>query len=1335
MALPISKLPKRIHLIGIGGDGMGALAHYLADSGFEVSGSDLQASSVIQELIARGLRIAIGHDEKYLQGVECVVMSDAVLNTNCEAVEARLRDLPILTRAQCIAFLAKEKESIYVAGAHGKSTTSAILAHILRGWDSSTSFILGANVASLENCRAQRHSGQYLIVEACEAFGNLEPLFPSHVILTNVDDEHLNHYGSQSRLDRAFSQFLERTLKGGSIVVSGDDPGIMRILSPKLHESLEASGITITRVGFESHNQVQISNYEWCDSFAQFDLALADPVLAHLQMPLPGLHNACNAALAVVMAYGLGVPLEILQESLRTFHGIERRWQDYGLIGRVHLVDDYAHHPAELNALLNTATNTLSSAARKILIYQPQLISRTKRVLEQTAHSLAQWDEIFLLEIDAAGESNPDGLSSSALGDLIIQSGGGVKFFEDVEDVANRFDRYVKSGDALIVAGAGQIRQLAPMLQSKLELFPDRQYLSGSETSLSHKNGTSDLRMGFLSVFKRAIRERIDNFRWHQFRQHSSQSVRDLFEWHLDHRPHDLALMGPDYQLSYRQLDSYANSLAHQFRVSGVQAGDVVGIHLGSSAALVASVLALSKLGAIYLPLDINLPVKRIIDLMRLSSTRFLVSLKNAFFFEAIPQSIGLIKVDVTKQSQKILEKEKELEPLVAIELQGSDLTYICFTSGTTGTPKGVPVAQSALHNVIKQLIERFSLSKSSRMLINTGIGFDVSLAELWLALAGGGSVVVTDEDHALVGPRLADFIEEMKISHMAATPSVLRTVPQRVFSDLKCLVLAGEVCRVNLVNQWACSGRQVWNAYGPTEAAIYSTVSLCKPDAEVTIGKPLSGINTYVVDVQKQELMAGYEGELLIGGKGVSSGYLSPDIDQSAFFSWEVDGKSIDWVYRTGDRVSQNSKGELVYLGRKDAQIKLNGVRIELGEVESVLRTQEGVADAVVALDVSGNHEQLVAFLLPVAGAKLSVQGLREGLTDILPNAMLPSEILLVPEIPLNLSGKVDRQKLLDQRRSLSIVRPFFDPGRSATEKDLVRIWEKILQYQPIGIYDEFFTLGGDSLKILLLQDEIESAYQIDLPPGFLSDLRNITNLAVMLDEWISSSKVSRHQNNFRFEDLRIYQQVHEITSSWQGIRHRPADLIHSLGQESATHDLFVCLQYEEELVQLHDALGPDYRVHGMRSGHLVMTYTPENVKQLAARYCDELIRIASSGKVIIAGICQGGAIAHAMAMLLYEKTGTLPPLVFIEQARFPKYPGRSHFFYSQQSFLNPMNKFHRDLSRLDEIYEDRYTFDVVSGDHGSITRMPFVQEFVFKFDQYFSSADLLLPSRDREI
>ena len=1325
MALPISKLPRRIHLVGVGGDGMSALAHYLADSGFEVSGSDLHASLALTELVDRGMEVAIGHDARHLQNVEALVVSDAIPNTNIEVLEARLRDLPILTRAQCIAFLAREKESIFVAGAHGKSTAGAILTHILRARDASTSFLLGASVPSLEKSRAQWHPGKYLVAEACEAFGNLEPLSPAHVVLTNVDDEHLNHYGSQTRLDRAFMRLLERTSPGGCIVFNGDDSGVARVLSSTSQKSFKDSDISFISVGFKEHNQAQIVNYQWHASYAQFDLLLEKQALLHVKLSMPGTHNAVNVALAAVMAYRLGMSVDALQNALASFSGLERRWQDYGSINGIHLIDDYAHHPAELNALFNSTTQVLDSQTRKVLIYQPQLISRTKRVLAKTAQSLAQWDEILLLEIDPAGESNPDHLSSAELGDQIIQLGGSVKFFEDVNDIINRFDRYVGAGDAVVIAGAGQIRSLAIALKGKLLNLPAQTGLIEAENALVQQKINSNKSSDWLAAMAQRLREYGNRIQWHWVHRYSSEFVRDLYQWQLHHHPDQLVLVSPHYRLTYRQLDIYANRLAQQLRDSGLRSGDVVGVHLGSSATLVASLLALAKLGAVYLPLDIKLPASRVAKLLSLANARFLVSTNNADSFADLLGSICLIQVEISKQLEPLLEDQAGIPPLSLAKLQSTDLAYICFTSGTTSTPKGVPITQGSLHNLVKQLLGHIPFSRTSRILINTGIGFDVSLAELWLGLVGGGLMVVTDEDHTLVGPRLGDFMEEMAVTHLAATPSILRTIPLKPFPNLHYVVLAGEVCTPDLVNQWSSATRLIFNAYGPTEATIYTSIACCKPNQEATIGKPLKGINAYIVDEQNQELTAGIAGELLIGGKGVSPGYLSgANIERPIFFAWLKQGNPVDWVYRTGDLAMKNAKGDLIYLGRRDTQIKLNGVRIELEEIEATLRLQPGVADAVVVLDASEQQAQLVAFILPHPEKIVDTTLLQSSLAQLLPSAMVPAQFIVVQEIPITLNGKIDRKGLLNQRRSLTVVRPFFDAGRSEIEKDLVRIWEYVLQYEPIGIYDEFLTLGGDSLKTLLLQDEIESAFETELPPGFLGDLRNITNLAVKLTEWIGAGVPNDQDLDSKQGKSRIYQEIYQATSSWQGKRHFQDGLIVSFGEPAASYNLFVCLQSEEELIQLHEALGSEYRIHGMRSGHLVMTYTPENIAHLASLYFDEFKKMAPFENVIIAGICQGGTIAHTLAMYFYQENQFAAPLVLIEQARYPKYPGLTHFFYSAQSFLNPVNKFHGDLSRLDEIYQDRYTFDVVPGDHGSITRKPFVHEFTQKLNDRIGGA-----------
>lgn len=1331
MAPPIPVLPQRIHLIGIGGDGMSALAHYLIDSGFDISGSDMHSSVALSALVKRGINISAFHDVRNMKGVECVVISDAVLNNNLEVVEARLRDLPILTRAQCLGLLSQKKESIFVAGSHGKSTTSALLAHILRAWDSSTSFLLGATVGSLQDSPAQWSPGKFLVAEACEAFGNLEPLSPCHLVLTNIDDDHLQYYGSQARLDRAFLRLTQRIKLGGTLVINGDDPGIFRVLSSTIKTPLDSDADSdsvakldcmsskLTAVGFGLGNDICISDYQWHDGYAHCNLVQSNQVLLHLRSPLPGVHNIYNAALAAVMGCRLGVPVELIEKAVKSFSGVDRRWKNYGPLQGITLVDDYAHHPTELDALFKTARDCFDLDLRRVLIYQPQLITRTKSLLSDTAKSLAQWDEVLLLEIDPAGEENPEQFSSSILGEMIVRYGGSVKAFEGLDDVLNRVNRYVRVGDVIIIAGAGQIRSLAPPLKNKLLNLPNESGLfklgfdegRGCKKILSPKNL-------FFTPFK-WFDEFKCQFKWRSFYKRRAQNVLNLYDWHAEYYPDEVALIGSNYELTYKQLSNIATSLANNFFRAGVRRGDVVGLRLNSSLDLVASAMALTKLGAVYLPLDIKLPRQRFAMLLELASARHLVCHQKSNNSDEISGSINQILIDTSALLNFLQEQSNVLPEFELVNLTSLDLAYICFTSGTTGVPKGVPITHGALHHVVTRLIEYLAFSRCSRMLMNTGIGFDVSVAELWLGLGGGGKIVVTDESHSLLGARLADCIEELKVTHMAVTPTILRTVPNRDFSDLRVLVLAGEVCTKDLVNQWSNQSRVIFNAYGPTEAAIYTTIKRCEPGQVPTIGKPLGGVNIYIMDEQNQELMPGFVGELWIGGKGVSSGYLSGSDERlPAFFATTADGKVVDWVYRSGDLVWENPKGELCYFARKDTQIKFNGVRIDPGEIEVALRMQEGLIDSVVVLDSQSQLEQLVAFVLLTPNATLNIPSLRSSLMQSLPSPLIPSQFIAVDEIPLTLNGKIDRKLLLNQRKALTVARPFFDPGRSDMEKDLVRIWEKVLQFSPIGIYDEFYTLGGDSLKILLMQDAIELFFEIELPPGFLADLRNITNLSVKLQEFISLEISGSSKSDSRFEYSRIYNEILHVTSLWEGERNNSNSLIVSLGDESAEYDLFICLQYEKELVELHEALGSKCRVHGMRSGHLVMTYTSQNIAKLANRYCEEVLAIKSSGKIIIAGICQGGTIAHSIALRLHEYIHEYMPLVLIEQARFPKYPGRTHFYYSKESFLNPINKFHGDLSRLNEIYGDLYTFDEVMGGHGTITHKPYINEFLDKLN-----------------
>jgi amino acid adenylation domain-containing protein len=802
------------------------------------------------------------------------------------------------------------------------------------------------------------------------------------------------------------------------------------------------------------------------------------------------------------------------------------------------------------------------------------------------------------------------------------------------------------------------------------------------------------------SLFKRLAHHAIPR-RW--------RSVVEAFQYHVDTRPYRCAIARRNETVSYRRLDAAAEAFARVLSDHGVRSGSVVGVSLPSSIDLIVAIVAIAKAGGVYLPIDPGHPLDRVQFMLDRVQCRLLVTPPGSRL-DAGVQGVTTIRPDYA-DDDATPSPPRQRRPRV----EGGDTAYICFTSGSTGRPKGVPIRHESLVSLMEDIVPRFGIGRRTRGALNTSIGFDVSLAEIWAPLCGGGSLCVTDRSQPLVGAGLADFIASMTVTHLAVTPTVLRSMPVRELPSLHCIVAAGEACPPDLVAAWGAT-RAFFNAYGPTEATIYATAARCQPGAEVAIGAALGHIATHVLTEDLLPTPMGEVGELCLTGVGVSQGYLA-DADQppGGFVCAALDGVATP-IYRTGDLVRQRPDGDLIYVGRRDTQIKLLGNRIELEEIENAAVALEGVRDAAVCLDDREGRAEIVCFVTLVdSGAPETEQGLRERLAAWLPSSMLPQRIHIVDRMILTPSGKKDRKALLASRQPASAPRAEHAAARTEAEHKLVEIWERLFPvHAPVGVYDDFASLGGDSLKSLETIAEIETQFDLTVPPGHFGRLTTITNLAVLVDDLASGrNSGARADSASGFFASRLYRQQRHLTAAWAGDRVGDHSLVRSFGPETAEFDLFVCVQQEEETQNLAEHLGPGFRVHGMRSGHLVMAYTPDSIDALSSHYLREMEEIAPSGRLLLAGICQGGTIAHAVAKKL---TGPRKPeqLILIEQARLPAYAGQVAFFFSEQSFLNPFSRFASGLERFDEIYGDHYTVDILPGPHGHFHRPPHVGDFV---------------------
>jgi amino acid adenylation domain-containing protein len=411
-------------------------------------------------------------------------------------------------------------------------------------------------------------------------------------------------------------------------------------------------------------------------------------------------------------------------------------------------------------------------------------------------------------------------------------------------------------------------------------------------------------------------------------------------------------------------------------------------------------------------------------------------------------------------------------------------LAYVIYTSGSTGQPKGVLVEHRGVSNLAKVLEERLRVGIGVRVLQFSTPNFDASVGELGMTLTTGATLVLAPRLALLPGADLTRLLRQQAISILALPPSALAALPAEELPDLRVFLVGGEACSADLVARWA-PGRRFCNGYGPTETTVYATIAECSDPTEVPpIGRPLANVQAYILDPALQQVPVGVPGELFIGGMGVARGYLRrSELTAERFVESPLPNARSSRLYKTGDRARWRPDGAIEFLGRTDRQIKLRGFRIEPSEIEALLAQRVDLQEAAVVLreDVPGD-KLLVAYVVPrpPAGADLA-QELSRWLKERLPEYMVPSAIVVLEKLPLSPSGKIDRRALPppSEQRSGSM----FDVPQSEAERVIVAIWEAVLRRAPIGVHDNFFDIGGHSLRLAEVQSRLQAAFHCEVP------------------------------------------------------------------------------------------------------------------------------------------------------------------------------------------------------------------------------------------------------------
>ncbi|MEO6632946.1 MAG: amino acid adenylation domain-containing protein, partial [Mucilaginibacter sp.] len=566
--------------------------------------------------------------------------------------------------------------------------------------------------------------------------------------------------------------------------------------------------------------------------------------------------------------------------------------------------------------------------------------------------------------------------------------------------------------------------------------------------------------------------------------------------------PDQTAITFGEQKTTYKELNERANQLAAILIKNGVKKGDKVAFSMDRSAEMIISMLAIMKAGAVYIPLDPIFPINRINYMIEDSQAVVLLTSQN---YKGKYQSNA--KELVLEDEWLTINDYPTTDPEVTVT--GDDLVYILYTSGSTGMPKGVQIAQHNLVNFLYSMQKQPGLTPGDKLLAVTTISFDIAGLELFLPLLTGAEIILADAATAKDGRALLDIIKNEGATVMQATPYTWRIMLEAGWNKDTALkaICGGEALPAELAERILTCATSLWNVYGPTETTIWSTVKEISAADKISIGRPIDNTSIYILDKFLRPLGPGIPGEIYIGGEGVAQGYLNrPELTAEKFVADPFTKIPGTKMYNTGDLGRFMPDGEIECLGRMDAQVKIRGYRIETGEIEYNLVNNTNIKEAVVlARPDNFGIDKLVAFVVINKESALQdetaqVQNWKETLRNSVPDYMVPDNFVVLDEMPLTPNGKVDKKVLSKHGISAVDTGHGFVAPRTDVEQMVAGIWKEYLGIDKIGVYDNFFELGGHSLIAVQVMTRIEKETGKRLPLAALFETSTVEKLALML-------------------------------------------------------------------------------------------------------------------------------------------------------------------------------------------------------------------------------------------
>ncbi|MEP0264420.1 amino acid adenylation domain-containing protein [Dokdonia sp.] len=573
----------------------------------------------------------------------------------------------------------------------------------------------------------------------------------------------------------------------------------------------------------------------------------------------------------------------------------------------------------------------------------------------------------------------------------------------------------------------------------------------------------------------------------------------DLFSSQILKTPENKALLYKNEIYTYQELDSLSSKLARCLLDDyNICKGDFIGVQLERDASVIIAILGIMKAGAVYIPIDTEHPESRKSYIYEDTKINLLITNRSTVTIQDNYQGVVF---DIEKD----FEPSNYSEDLVDVYLAPDDLAYIIYTSGSTGNPKGVIIEHKGILNTILAQIDLFDITHNDRGLQFASFSFDASISEIFTALLSGACLCVIDKEHRDDPKMLETYIINERIDVATIPPSYMSLMDVESLSRLKTLITAGEPPVYSKVKEYLKLGNY-YNAYGPTETSICSSMyGLLKgedmPLGVIPIGKPIANTQTFILDEDHKIIPIGVVGEICVGGAGLAKGYLNrPELTLQKFITHPY--KEGERLYKTGDLGKWLPDGNIEFLGRKDDQVKINGYRIELGEVEQALVTHDYINEAVVVVNVNQfNIKSLIAYI--VTKESLSLEQLRVFLKTSIPHYSIPSEFVMLTQLPITINGKIDKKALPYSSGIKAVSEKKYIAPQTQKEKVIIQIIAQQLgkEVSTISILDNFFDLGANSIKIVKILNEINKQLEIDVKVVSLFENPNVNEFIQYLE------------------------------------------------------------------------------------------------------------------------------------------------------------------------------------------------------------------------------------------